>query len=922
MKAHLKFIVAFSMLLSVAFGSSAADTLNFASDTTRRVVIYNSYSKRIAWASTLDGIVRDSLKARYPWLTIAHGFADCDRAKTRIIPMIHIRSSAFSYRNLSSDEFPECYNGFFKSENQPICNIFIGEESWNVYRYMRFMNHMNDSGSAHEVPEVILSDVDSVSNIYDPFDHPMTGYYNPIQIEKSRHLLAEDGKGEAYSHEPMSFVNLKLPLKENLDLIFAMFPDTREIVFLDSKYPAVHYVWNGLQAAMKEEGYSSRASVWQMSVSLTNSNAIFDSISVSHPGRVYLSYAFSWSRDFSSFSQEKMDSVLNIKGGNPIFYLKSHTLLHNREIGGFFRSEDEAVSLAVDCAAQYIDGKSDDRSLELKGGSYVFNKTALNYYKVPASSYVYKNAIYVNRQSSFFKTYKVEVMEALFFLIMMAAGISVYKRYRANNRKINRISEKYKSLFEEMSFLFNNANFMLSIYSSDGRSNYSESSDMPVDINLSGLLSKRSESRFDAGESYSSDGILNGIPSHVVVNRFKNVDGSSGYIAAVSNLEEFRSESLKVMDMEGLIDFATSSLDIGMACFNPCDGYAYANDVWFQYTGDEKTHSDTFVPDYHTFSPADRADVTDDMEKRFKSPMPPFSSNLVLVYPDGSSHYVSLYIFSIKSEKESCESILQLILNNDRIRNDESDLSKAEELAKQAEKDRTSFLNNVSHEIRTPLNAIVGFSNILAAEEPVAEDEKIMMIDSIKSNKEQLFKLISDVLDISKFEAGSYKFNYKVIDLNESFNNYLYEIKRQCKTPDIRALCGKHSGSPLFRTDGVCLNKIYMNLISNACKFTSSGGISIGYTERPDSYSFYIKDTGCGIKESDIQRIFKSFEKIDSFTPGFGLGLSLTKAIVENMGGKISIISEVNVGTTVWFSLPKQEIKPFTGDEANSDLIG
>ena len=128
-----------------------------------------------------------------------------------------------------------------------------------------------------------------------------------------------------------------------------------------------------------------------------------------------------------------------------------------------------------------------------------------------------------------------------------------------------------------------------------------------------------------------------------------------------------------------------------------CDGYAYANDVWFQYTGDEKTHSDTFVPDYHTFSPADRADVTDDMEKRFKSPMPPFSSNLVLVYPDGSSHYVSLYIFSIKSEKESCESILQLILNNDRIRNDESDLSKAEELAKQAEKDRTSFLNNVSH---------------------------------------------------------------------------------------------------------------------------------------------------------------------------------------------------------------------------------
>lgn len=922
MKAFLKVVLAFSMLLATTFGSSAANDYTNVRDTARRVVIFNSYSSRISWSKDIEERIHDSLEARYPGLTIVQGFANSDKAKTKLVPMINMRTSALSYGNFVGQEFAERFNYYFLTKNQPICNIFIGEESWNVYRYMRFMNLVNNPDSAREVPEVILSEVDSVSNVYDPYDHPMTGHYNAIPIEESRHLLAEDGEGEAYTHEPMSFVNLKLPLKENLDLIFAMFPDTREIVFLDSKYPAIHYVWNGLQTAMKEEGYSSRASLKLMSVSLTNSNAIFDSISVSHPGRVYLSYAFSWSRDFSSFSRDKMDSVLNIEGGNPIFYLKSHSLLHNREIGGFFRSEDEAVSLAVDCAAQYIDGKSDDRSHELKGGNYVLNKTAFSYYKIPASAYVYKNVIYVNLPSSFFKKYKVEVMEALFFLIMMAAGISVYDRYRNNNRKINRISEKYKSLFEEMSFLFNNANFMLSIYGPDGRSNYSESPNMPVDINLSGLLSRRSEGLFDAGETYSSDGVLNGIPSHVVVNRFKNVDGSCGYVAAVSNLEEFRSESLKVMDMEGLIDFATSSLDIGMACFNLCDGSAYANDVWFQYTGDEKIHSDTFVPEYHTFSPADRADVTDDMEKRFKSPMPPFSSNLVLVSPDGSSHYVSLYIFSRKSDKEDCEAILQLILNNDRIRNDELDLNKAEELAKQAEQDRTSFLNNVSHEIRTPLNAIVGFSNILSAEEPVAEDEKSMMIDSIKSNKEQLFKLISDVLDISKFEAGSYKFNFKVIDLDESFSNYLYEIKRQCKTPDIRALFGKHSGSPLFRTDGVCLNKIYMNLISNACKFTNSGSISIGYTERPDSYSFYIKDTGCGIKETDIPRIFKSFEKIDGFTPGFGLGLSLTKAIVESMGGKISIISEVNVGTTVWFSLPKQEIKPFTGDEFNSGLIG
>jgi signal transduction histidine kinase len=886
----------------------------------RRVVIYDSYSNDIAWSSSISEKVRDSLKQLFPDLKVIIGNAAADHARTRTSVMVRLKYSTVSYTGLSGDSLQKKVDSFFTDSDQPLCYVFIGDESFNIFRYMRMLDISSDPEQAPAVPEVVVDDIDYVSNLHDPFRNPFGTYYKPMPIMQSRKVEPEFPGVAMETHEPLSLVNMDLPVKENLDMILSFRPETKELVFLDSPYPMTHFVWESIDSVFRTLN-TNGTELERILVTRKNVDSVYNVLSTRHPGRTYVSYCYPMLSDYSRLRQSSVDSILNLVGGDPIFYLKDRDTWRNREIGCYVRNEDAIVTNTVKCIVRYINGSKADTCINIRGGRHILNRTAMDYYKVPAIFSTTKDIQFENYPPSFLSKYRVEALVVLFILTIILASATVFQRYKRKSLKIDRISDKYKSLYEEMHFILGGSHFSLALYDSNGRKEFSDSPVMPTDLKLSGLLSKQGEKTLATSDACYSDAFINGKPSYVVVSKYKRDDGTYGFICAVSDTEELMNESRKVNDLNSLITFATRSLDVGMASFNICTGIFFANDVWFQYTGDNMPADETFEPSYPIFSDDDRKLVRSDFERRKKSPMPPFSLDVTLTSPDGSIHYVTYYAFSRGGvEADECDTILQIILNNDKSRQEDLELSNAEAAAKSAEEERTVFLNNVSHEIRTPLNAIVGFSKILSSDEQVSDEDKQMMKESIKMNKDLLFKLISDVLDISKFEAGSYKFNFKTIDLNEYFSNYIYEIKRQIKNQDIRAVFGKHSGSNYFYTDGVCLNKIFMNLISNACKFTDAGTISVGYTERSDSYSFYVKDTGCGIKESDIGRVFKSFEKIDRFTTGFGLGLSLTKAIVEGMGGMISILSDWQVGTTVWFSLPKTAVQPFSSESA--EMIG
>ena len=232
---------------------------------------------------------------------------------------------------------------------------------------------------------------------------------------------------------------------------------------------------------------------------------------------------------------------------------------------------------------------------------------------------------------------------------------------------------------------------------------------------------------------------------------------------------------------------------------------------------------------------------------------------------------------------------------------------------------KSAFLANMSHEIRTPLNAIIGFSNILAAAEE--EQEKQEYINIIESNNTLLLQLISDILDLSKIEAGTLEFCYSNVELNDIISEIESVTRYRTESNGIQLIVQKGLPSCLIRTEKNRLMQVLNNLLNNASKFTSQGSITFGYKLCDKELYFYVKDTGCGIPADKVNSIFGRFVKLNSFVQGTGLGLSICQTIVEHMGGRIGVESEEGKGSTFWFTIPYQPAAAENKKEEEHQLI-
>lgn len=235
----------------------------------------------------------------------------------------------------------------------------------------------------------------------------------------------------------------------------------------------------------------------------------------------------------------------------------------------------------------------------------------------------------------------------------------------------------------------------------------------------------------------------------------------------------------------------------------------------------------------------------------------------------------------------------------------EEALVQAKVKAEEANTLKSSFLANISHEIRTPLNAIVGFSSLLVSAERGISEEKQEYINIIENNNTLLLQLISDVLDLSKIEAGTMEFDYAPVDVHGLFIELEDTFRLRNKKSGICICYHRRTTECAVKADRNRLVQVMMNLMNNAVKFTGEGSIEFGFDVREDGFlHFYVTDTGCGIPEERLEEIFGNFVKLNSFVQGTGLGLTICRAIVERMGGKIGAVSRLGQGSTFWFTLP------------------
>lgn len=247
----------------------------------------------------------------------------------------------------------------------------------------------------------------------------------------------------------------------------------------------------------------------------------------------------------------------------------------------------------------------------------------------------------------------------------------------------------------------------------------------------------------------------------------------------------------------------------------------------------------------------------------------------------------------------------------------EIDLHKAKEKAEESDKLKSSFLANMSHEIRTPMNAIIGFSDLLV-DPDIEYDEREELVTHINNNCNTLLVLIDDIIDLAKIEANELSIfrkdtNIKTI-LSELFDTFKETRKSLSKEQvDIKVNEQLLEKNFFIKTDPFRFKQIMTNLINNAFKYTESGHIEYGYEtiDKDNTVKFYVKDTGIGIPKEKFEDIFKRFNKIESdknkLYRGTGLGLTITHNLIERLGGTIWVDSEVNVGSTFYFTLPFEQ---------------
>lgn len=243
-----------------------------------------------------------------------------------------------------------------------------------------------------------------------------------------------------------------------------------------------------------------------------------------------------------------------------------------------------------------------------------------------------------------------------------------------------------------------------------------------------------------------------------------------------------------------------------------------------------------------------------------------------------------------------------------------NELSDAKERAERSDKLKSAFLANISHEIRTPLNAIIGFANLLTSEDiPFSEAEKQEYSRLITSNGDQLLRLISDILDLSKIESNTMEFHFGEHSLHALLTD-IYQAQRLCMPEGVRLRLDMPQADTPIVTDASRLKQVVNNLINNAAKFTDNGSITFGFRSPQgcEKVELFVHDTGKGIAQEHLDRIFERFYKADSFVKGVGLGLSICRTITEYLGGAISVESESGKGTrfTIQHPLSRPEAAP------------
>ena len=359
----------------------------------------------------------------------------------------------------------------------------------------------------------------------------------------------------------------------------------------------------------------------------------------------------------------------------------------------------------------------------------------------------------------------------------------------------------------------------------------------------------------------------------------------------------------KIQEFKNFFELVGDYAKVGYAHFDALSRNGYALSSWYKNVGeDEGTPLPEIIGIHSHFHPEDRAVMLDFLAKVVKGESTKLCRDVRIRRADGSYTWTRVNVL-VRNYRPQDNVIEMLCINFDitQLKETEQMLIKAKEKAEEADRLKSAFLANMSHEIRTPLNAIVGFSSML--EEAEDQEEKHQYITIIEDNNKLLLQLISDILDLSKIEAGTFDIIPERVNAKQLCND-LFQAMQMKTSPQVELRLKDNLPELTFTSDKNRLYQVLLNFVTNALKFTSEGNITIDYQIDGNEVKFSVQDTGMGIEPEKQEAIFTRFVKLNSFIPGTGLGLPICQSIVTQLGGKIGVESEPGRGACFWFTHP------------------
>ena len=381
-------------------------------------------------------------------------------------------------------------------------------------------------------------------------------------------------------------------------------------------------------------------------------------------------------------------------------------------------------------------------------------------------------------------------------------------------------------------------------------------------------------------------------------NRFIN------YLFINIDTTETTNAYTKIQEFENLFLLIGDYAKVGFAHFNVLTRDGYAQDTWYRNLGEkEGIPMPQVIGVYAHVVPEDQAVLKNFVGEVKTGKATSLRKEVRVCRENGKYTWTSINVM-VRDYRPQDGIIEMLCINYDitPLKETEQKLIIARDKAEELDRLKSAFLANMSHEIRTPLNAIVGFSSLLA--ETDSRNERQEYIKIVQENNELLLQLISDILDLSKIEAGTFNFVYTNVDVNETCSEIIKSMGMKV-SKGVELIFEEPFPECYIYTDKNRFTQVISNFINNALKFTQQGSITLGYEQvSHQKIKFYVRDTGMGIPEEKQKSVFERFVKLNTFVQGTGLGLSICKSIVSQMGGEIGVDSTEGVGSCFWFTHP------------------